>query len=154
MTHPVRLQRFRPHPALSRVRALILLLLAGCSKITDPTAQPYVREFHVTGTTMGQQATATVTTGAPGQINISGAVPVPSPCYTVEPDVALRAGTVQLTLYARPSDSKNVACTQTLSVVTYEAVLGDFGTLHYQVLISHNSGAGPVVDFTKDVDVL
>jgi hypothetical protein len=33
-------------------------------------------------------------------------------------------------------------------------VLGDFGTLHYQVLISHNSGSGPVVDFTKDVDVL
>jgi hypothetical protein len=133
--------------------ALTLLLLASCSKITDPLAQPYVREFRVTGSAPGQQATVTVVSGPPGRINVSGTVPVPNPCFTVEPDVAIRGDVIQLTLYARPSDAKDTVCIQVLSVLSYQAVLGDFKARDYHLTVSHDSGSGPVVEFTKDVTV-
>jgi hypothetical protein len=141
--------------SLRGTRAILALLgfvIISCSKITDPLAQPYVKEFRVTGTAPGQQATLTVTPGVAGRINVSGAVPVPTPCYTLEPDVAIRGPNIQMTLYARPT-ATTTACTQVLSVVTYQAVLGDFKPGEQLLIVSHSIGSGPVVDFTRGVVV-
>ncbi len=141
-------------PKLHSIVFSFVLLFIACSKITDPTAQPYVKQFTVTGTTPGQQPAFIVTSGPPGRINISGTVPTPTACYTLDPDVALRGFTIQLTLYARPKDPNNPACEKILASITYQGVLGDFTPGAYEVLVSHESGSGPVVDFTKNVDVL
>jgi hypothetical protein len=121
--------------------AVLAVVVAACTTLGAATVR-----LNVGDPTLGEvQHRATVTSVTQRSITVQGIIATPNPCYALAGARLALAGTLELTIAARPAPAADQVCVQAIAQIPYSAVTeaGASGSLRVRVLHTFPDGTLP-----------
>lgn len=128
---------------------VVLVLLVGCSGITDPQ---FLTSFEWSELEDPNTVTEGITTSVVyGEVFILGQLNTPAQCYELTGEFDKSSNTLSLRVRARRTGSPN--CDETMAGFTYTAVMRNLSFGTYALTVTHDIDGGTGGVYTESVTI-